>query len=272
MKCVLRNLVLLALALVTKQDDVKPLQLDQRGTSENTTESFKTFRQSRIMGGTEAPKHSYPWQAALVVDRILLCGGSLISEYYVLTAGSCTSQAKKMLVILGAHYIDQAEYTTQKIWSASVTTHPDYRDSFTGRVNDIGVVLLSTPATLNSYVRVVPLANSRSGSFNSVSATLSGWGATSYFSSRISSALRTVKLTTTRNIICQILADFTIIRSTNICTYGCGGWAGDTGGALISNGVQIGIFSSGGICALAMPSIFTRVSEYEDWIYYNTDI
>lgn len=75
-----------------QQDDVKWLQLDQRRVPENVTEYMKSFQQSRIIGGTEAPKHSSPWQAALIINEQDICGGSLISKNYVLTAGQCTSK------------------------------------------------------------------------------------------------------------------------------------------------------------------------------------
>ncbi|XP_049825221.1 brachyurin-like [Aethina tumida] len=277
MKCVL-SLVLVALVAISKQDDVKWSQLDQRRISENITEYFKTFQQSRIIGGTEAPKHSSPWQAALIIDSKSFCGGSLISKNYVLTAGHCTSEAESILVILGAHNIEEKESTKQLIWSASITTHPNYRKALSGPVNDIGVVQLSTSAVLNSYVKVVPLANSRSGNFNNVAATLSGWGRTTDDSSNISPVLMRVDLTTMRNIMCQIqvFKIKAIIRNTNICTSGRGtkgSCNGDSGGALISNGVQIGIVSFGGSkCERGMPSVFTRVSQFQTWIAQNTDV
>ncbi|XP_049825062.1 chymotrypsin BI-like, partial [Aethina tumida] len=244
--------------------------LDQRRISENITEYFKTFQQSRIIGGTEAPKHSSPWQAALIIDSQGFCGGSLISKNYVLTAGHCTSEAESILVILGAHNVEEMESTKQLIWSASITTHSNYRNTLSGPVNDIGVVQLSTPAVLNSYVKVVPLAK------QDVAATLSGWGRTTDDSWYLSPVLMRVNLTTIGNMICQfqVLRLKAIIRNT--CTSGRGtkgGCNGDSGGALISNDVQIGIVSFGGSeCERGMPSVFTRVSQYETWIAQNTDV
>ncbi|XP_049825064.1 chymotrypsin BI-like [Aethina tumida] len=170
------------------------------------------------------------------------------------------------------------ESTKQLIWSASITTHPNYRNTLNGPVNDVGVVQLSTPAILNPYVKVVPLANSRSGNFNNVAATLSGWSRTADDSWYLSPVLMRVNLTTIGNMICQIqvLRLKAIIRNTNICTSGRGtkgGCNGYSGGALISNGVQIGIVSFGGSeCERGMPSVFTRVSQYQTWIAQNTDV
>ena len=46
----------------------------------------------RIVGGTEAGVHEFPWQAGLVVfvdGEYFSCGGSLISEQAILTAAHC---------------------------------------------------------------------------------------------------------------------------------------------------------------------------------------
>lgn len=45
---------------------------------------------SRIVGGTQAQKGSWPWQAMLAKPRgSQFCGGSLIDEQWVLTASHC---------------------------------------------------------------------------------------------------------------------------------------------------------------------------------------
>ena len=42
-----------------------------------------------IVGGRAAVKHQFPWQVAIIPDEIWFCGGSLISDSYVLTAAHC---------------------------------------------------------------------------------------------------------------------------------------------------------------------------------------
>lgn len=47
---------------------------------------------SKIVGGTEAKAHSWPWQIALFERNGMcqhICGGSLISENWVVTAAHC---------------------------------------------------------------------------------------------------------------------------------------------------------------------------------------
>ena len=45
---------------------------------------------TRIVGGTEAPKNSWPWQVMLMSSsNRQFCGGSLIDPSWVLTAAHC---------------------------------------------------------------------------------------------------------------------------------------------------------------------------------------
>ena len=43
----------------------------------------------RIIGGEEAENHEFPWAVALLEGGWHVCGGSVISDRYVLTAAHC---------------------------------------------------------------------------------------------------------------------------------------------------------------------------------------
>jgi trypsin len=47
---------------------------------------------SRIIGGENAVEGQFKYQVALLVDGAGFCGGSLISENVVLTAGHCINK------------------------------------------------------------------------------------------------------------------------------------------------------------------------------------
>jgi secreted trypsin-like serine protease len=44
---------------------------------------------SRITGGSPAARGQFPWQVALIKDNDFFCGGSLISNLWVLSAAHC---------------------------------------------------------------------------------------------------------------------------------------------------------------------------------------
>lgn len=44
---------------------------------------------TRIVGGLEATENSYPWVVGILMKNQFHCGGSLINDRYVLTAGHC---------------------------------------------------------------------------------------------------------------------------------------------------------------------------------------
>jgi trypsin len=77
-------------------------------------------------------------------------------------------------VRLGEHHIRVNEGTEQYISSSSVIRHPNY--SSYNINNDIMLIKLSKPATLNSYVRAVSLPSSCAGSGSRC--LISGWGNT----------------------------------------------------------------------------------------------
>lgn len=47
---------------------------------------------SRILGGIEASAGQYPWSVSVRVNGAHACGGSIISNTFILTAGHCVSK------------------------------------------------------------------------------------------------------------------------------------------------------------------------------------
>ncbi|XP_049824495.1 trypsin-like [Aethina tumida] len=275
MKLLLINLILLLSVIISKQDGdiIEWFKVQRKGIYVNSKGQFRAIKSGKING--EALKHSFPWQAALIINDTIFCGGSLITESYVLTAAQCTqfSDDKSIIVVLGAHDWQSEEHSQQYIRSSKVITHPDFSSTYE---NDIGLVELSTPAVLNANVQTVPLATYGNNNWNYQLAVLSGWGRDRDLKTT-SLVLEKVFLATIPNSMCASYETYkSLIKSTNICTTGNvkkGGCFVESGGPLIVAGIQVGIVSfRSHTCTDRSPTVYTRVSKYISWIKSNSDL
>ena len=238
-----------------------------------------------IVGGEVAQPGQFPWQA-FVSPNGAYCGGSLITPEWVVTAAHCFFEGEdgqpkvripddKFRITLGAQNITQDEPSQQKFGMAQGIVHESYDPN--GNDNDIALVRLSQPATLNDRVAVVPrIAAGEAGTLDApgVPGTVSGWGTTSS-GGEVSDVLRFVSLTVVAQDVCaQTYSDLT---ANMLCAGGsaAGGQdscQGDSGGPYVvpdgQGGVKLaGVVSFGQGCAEAgVPGVYVRVSRYLDWI------
>ena len=102
----------------------------------------------RIVGGEEATPHQYPWMAALFIDDKYFCGGTLISDEWIMTAGHCADGASSIRAMLGAHNVrEDAEDGRLEILSTDITKHESYNPVLIH--NDIALVKLPEPIEFN---------------------------------------------------------------------------------------------------------------------------
>lgn len=131
----------------------------------------------KIVGGSPARNHQFPWQASItscVGRSCSICGGSLISPRYVLTAAHCTEGVSTFTIGLGSN--------TRKRPAVSLTSrvkieHPQYNSQTLS--NDISIIRLPREVTLNSAVQTIALPSSSISSLVNQDAIVSGYGKTS---------------------------------------------------------------------------------------------
>ncbi|XP_075146834.1 serine protease snk-like [Haematobia irritans] len=247
-----------------------------------------------VVGGENALPKEFPFAALLGSLETIgnninwFCGGTIISQYYVMTAAHCFYSPLGIInrVRLGEldfhSYSDDAD--PENFFVQKLIEHPDYRHN--EPYNDIGLILLTKAITFNSYKHpaCLPSPYINEEQFNSLIAI--GWGHTQ-FAGQSSSRLQKVKLQPYPYENCASLAasneGLDILPSGLRPSILCAGSTeikdtcqGDSGGPLVVQHPQfpcmkivVGITSTGfsGCATPNIPSLYTRVKSYLGWIY-----
>ncbi|GAB0098284.1 Peptidase S1 domain-containing protein [Sergentomyia squamirostris] len=240
----------------------------------------------RIVGGTYAQPHQFPYQVGLILhlpDGNGFCGGSLLSRNYVMTAAHCLDTPSSAIAILGAHHINEANEPNQQRIFSEGSTFRLYQNWDASLVrNDLATLRLSESANyVLGIVNSVRLPNFRQVDvpFSGQMSSISGWGRFNDSLPTLSPILRFVNVPIITNLACTIRWPG-IIQPSNICADGANGGPcnGDSGGpvsVIEADGVttQVGIVSFGLAlgCELNWPSAHARVTSFLEWIDNNTD-
>lgn len=252
---------------------------------------FESFNCSKtvdlIVGGVDAKVGEFPHQALLgwkkkgTTGYDFDCGGSLISERFVLTAAHCFVNGGPEIVRLGE--TDLSEESGDE-WDAGINyykRHPDHK--FGSSYNDIALIMLNETILFSVYIRPACLWQPDMPSEAS-SVIVSGFGRTE-FAGNSSETLRKVQLNFLNRSECeqQFMGRRNFkqgIKDSQLCIGNVrdgeshDACQGDSGGPvqLITEPKGciyhvLGITSTGAGCGVGRsPSIYTRVASYIDWI------
>uniref|UniRef100_A0A182RTW8 Peptidase S1 domain-containing protein n=1 Tax=Anopheles funestus TaxID=62324 RepID=A0A182RTW8_ANOFN len=249
--------------------------------------------QRRIVNGQEANPGQFPYQVALLGQfegGIGLCGASIITQNYILTAAHCVYSSTNAdnpiaggTAILGAQNRMVEEPSQQRIsfTSSGIIGHPGYE--LMNIRNDIAVVRLDEPIVYTERIQPIRLpARSDTRTFAGLIGTVSGFGVYSVAAPALSDVLNYVfnPIITNADCLAQWNGVEELIQAQNICQSGDGGRSAcnsDSGGPLTvqdnAESLLVGVvsFGSSGGCDDGIPTVFARVSYYLGWIEDNSD-
>jgi len=259
----------------------KPTHAPSTGSSSNGQCGISPNEEAhndRIVGGTKASPAEYPWQVTLLFRGQHMCGGTLISDRHVVTAAHCfqgpLADRRQWLVGVG---LTSLEHVTRNnvVRVAKVSVHERYVHE--PPTNDIALLTLAQPLRINQgeLVRTACLPQ-KGEDFEGQTCTITGWGSM-YEGGPATKHLQEVDLPVISNAQCSnVLGAQAGIQKGVICAGvpqgGHDACQGDSGGPMVckKGGVWqlAGIVSWGYGCAHRMvPGVYTRVSEYVDWIH-----
>ncbi|KAL5291649.1 hypothetical protein ACFFRR_010822 [Megaselia abdita] len=244
--------------------------------------------QPRILGGNTAAPKQFPYQVGISTKKnggFYWCGGSVLSDKWVLTAAHCVvGEIDSLLLIFGAidrqnpYEVGQSRQNISKFEDGQIIVHPLYNPSKIS--NDVALVRLPQKLEFSDYIQPVKLPSSnRYATFTNSPAVLSGWGKIAD-NGTVVQHLQYGYVTILDLNECKSIYNPGLVTDGNICLdvekSGVSSCGGDSGGPLFStvSGHLIGVtsFGSSAGCEHGAPAGYSSVVYFRDWIQYHTGL
>ncbi|XP_060532984.1 serine proteinase stubble isoform X2 [Cylas formicarius] len=244
----------------------------------------RMYPEARIVGGEKSTFGRWPWQISLRQWRtstyLHKCGAALLNENWAITAAHCVDNVppSDLLLRLGEYDLstEGEPYLHQERRVQIVASHPQFDPS----TFEYDLALLRFYEPVHFQPNILPVCVPKSDeNFVGRTAHVTGWGRL-YEDGPLPSVLQEVSVPIINNSVCE-----SMYRSAGYIEhiphiFICAGWRrggfdsceGDSGGPMViqrdDKRFQLaGIISWGIGCAEPnQPGVYTRISEFKDWI------
>ncbi|XP_056386619.1 neurotrypsin-like isoform X1 [Hyla sarda] len=247
--------------------------------------SHVSRRKKRIVGGTKSMRGGWPWQASLRLkgfskESRLLCGATLISNCWALTAAHCFKRfgdkAHKYSLRVGDYHTGVEDDFERELPVQKIVIHKKYHSG--SNDNDIALVRLQGKddhcISFSYHVLPICIPERKESSVYKKPCFISGWGdtGTSYSKTLLEGA---VPILPKEKCIFRYKGKFTnrMICAGNLSEDNrVDSCQGDSGGPLMcqnANGqwIIVGITSWGYGCGRKdYPGVYTKVNRFIPWI------
>ncbi|KAK0134801.1 Granzyme A [Merluccius polli] len=236
--------------------------------------------EAEIIGGKEVKAHSMPYMVLLLNSTGQpICGGTLLSSRWVLTAAHCHNITE---VRLGVHSFKKSQNEDKKSVQVRkvVKTYPHLKYDNHKKVHDLQLLKLNQEVKQTETVEYLPLADVITDPREGDKCLVAGWGVVNVKKPEMSDVLKSAKVTIIGRKKCNSSKYYNsqpVITPDMVCAGTLGKnllkknkdtCQGDSGGPLLCNKLQVGITSFGKGCGQrTKPGVYTFLSkQHIEWI------
>ncbi|GAA6215014.1 chymotrypsin-like elastase family member 2A [Lates japonicus] len=238
----------------------------------------------RVIGGHNAKPNTWRWQVSLQYDSYNdgsyyhMCGGTIVANFFIMTAAHCilSIDPSPYRVVVGEYNLYEYDGSEQFRRVERIIVHPDWNEDL-AKGNDIALLKLGTPVYDNGFVAVANLPYPGQMLPHGFTCYITGWGLMDHVGT-VPAILQVAPINVVEHSVCSRPEWWgSIALRTMVCAGGDGiisGCQGDSGGPLscFTDGAWRvhGVVSYGpaGYCnQVSKPTVFTRVSSFQDWMY-----